>query len=256
MAGKQIQVKAIVLKEVNFKETDKILTVLTDTVGLLTLRCRGVRSLKSRRFASCQQYVYSDMLLSEKNGQYALEEAEPIESFFALRERFEAIAMANYFAEVIASVSIEGESERGILPLLLNSLYLLCEKQDVPLLKIKAVFELRLATLIGFLPLIDFCSDCGKRESLCWFNIAGGGVICEDCAKNEVPDVLERVLVPIDEATLSLVRFITSIEDKRIFSFRCEERLLDALSRFSEKYLLYHLARSFDTLNFLHSVIE
>ena len=81
-------------------------------------------------------------------------------------------------------------------------------------------------------------------------------MICEDCAKNEVPDVLERVLVPIDEATLSLVRFITSIEDKRIFSFRCEERLLDALSRFSEKYLLYHLARSFDTLNFLHSVIE
>ncbi len=256
MAASAISVKAIVLKETNYKETDKLLTVLSDRLGLVTLRCRGVRSLKSRRFASCQQFVYSDMMLSEKKGQYSLEEAEPIESFFALRERFEAIAMANYFADVISSVTVEGEDEGAILSLLLNSLYLLSEKPDEPFFKIKAVFELRLAALLGFLPTASFCGECGKSEGLCWFNIAGGVTLCDDCALRETPDVLERVLVPIDEATRSLVRYVITANDRRIFAFRCDERLLSTLSAFSEKYLIYHLGRSFDTLTFLQSIIE
>ena len=256
MAASAIAVKAIVLKEVNYKETDKLLTVLTDRLGLITLRCRGVRTLKSRRFASCQTFVYSDMVLSEKKGQYSLEEAEPIESFFALRGRFEAIAIANYFADVISSVTVEGEDEGAILSLFLNSLYLLCEKPDEPFAKIKAVFELRLSVLLGFAPTVSSCGECGKTEALCWFNIAGGVTLCDACALNEVPDVLERVLIPIDAATLSLIRYVVEADGRRIFAFRCDERLLSVFGAFSEKYLIYHLGRSFDTLTFLQSVIE
>lgn len=256
MAASAISVKAIVLKEISYKDTDKLLTVLTDRLGLITLRCRGVRSLKSRRFASAQQFVYSDMVLSERRGQYALEEAEPIESFFALRGRFEAIAMANYFADVVSSVTVEGEDEGAILSLFLNSLYLLCEKPDEPFSKIKAVFELRLAVLLGFSPAVSDCGECGAPEGLCWFNIAGGAVLCDSCALSGTPDASERVLIPLDEGTLALIRYIVTAADRRIFAFRCDGALLSRLAVFSEKYLIYHLGRSFDTLTFLHSVIE
>ncbi|MBQ7365503.1 MAG: DNA repair protein RecO [Clostridia bacterium] len=256
MAKEAIQAKAIVLKEVAYKETDKLLTLLSRELGKITVRCRGVRSLKSRRFAACQQYVYSDMTLSVKNGQYALEEAEPIESFFSLRERFEAIALANYFADVLLSVTVEGENDEGVLSLFLNCLYLLSEKRDVPYSKIKAVFELRLATLLGFMPDTAVCGDCEGKDCLIWFNIAGGNLLCDKCATSEVPDVSERLLVPIDEGTLALVRYISEALDKRIFSFQCENGLLDSLSRFSEKYLLYHLGRSFDTLTFYHTISD
>ena len=248
-----LTVKAIVLKETNYKDTDKLLTVLTDTMGILTLRCRGVRALKSRRFASSQQFVYSEMLLSSKNGQYSMEEATPIESFFALRLRFEAIAMANYFADVLSSVVLEGENEGEILSLLLNSLYLLSEKPDESLLKIKAVFEVRLASLLGFAPTVSLCGECGKKDELIWFNVAGGVTLCDKCALDETPDVLERVLVPLDEGVLSLLRYITEADSRRIFAFRCDGRLLSLLSAFSEKYLIYHLGRSFETLTFLQS---
>lgn len=255
MAASSIHTKAIVLKEVAYKDTDKLLTVFSAELGKITVRCRGVRSLKSRRFASCQQYVYSDMLLSRKNGQYALEEAEPIESFFSLRERFEAIALANYFAEVLLSVTVEGEGDESLLSLFLNSLYLLSEKPDVPYEKIKAVFEIRLATLVGFMPQTDACGDCGKNDALIWFNIAGGSAVCESCATSATDDA-ERVLVPVDPGILSLLDYVISAEDKRIFSFRCEGALLSSLAHFSERYLIYHLGRSFDTLTFYHSVYE
>ncbi|MBR2987563.1 MAG: DNA repair protein RecO [Clostridia bacterium] len=254
MAQTTLRTKAIVLQEVVYKDSDKILTLLSDTLGKISVRCRGVRALKSRRFASSQQYVYSDMLLSVKNGQYALEEAEPIESFFSLRERFEAIALANYFAEILLSVTVEGEHDESLLSLFLNSLYLLAEKPDVPYEKIKAVFEVRLSTLLGFMPNLDACEDCGRRDSLCWFDIAGGSVICERCAGAGGEIMGERILVPLDEGVLPLLRYLTLAEDKRIFSFRCDGRLLSELVRFSEKYLLYHLGRGFDTLTFYHSV--
>ncbi len=251
-----LQVKGVVLTSINYKENDKILTVLTDTLGKITVRARGVRSLKSRRFPACQDYVYSELFLSEKNHQYTLEEAEPIEAFFELRERFEAIALAGYFADLLLSVSTEGESDDGVLPLFLNALWLLSRRPEEPLLKIKAVFEWRLASYLGYLPNLDTCGDCGQAEGLLWFDIAGGTVLCERCVEEAKGVVGERILLPIDPVTLAVMTFILKEDPKKIFAFRCQNSLLDALSRIFEKYLLYHVDKNFATLKFFHEITD
>lgn len=94
-----------------------------------------------------------------------------------------------------------------------------------------------------------------------------GSVICADCqtglnsqrsfgdtvAVNELGE--RRIICPMTDATLAAVRYAVTAPDKKIFSFALsdpEEELY--FSRVAETYLLHHLERGFDTLDFYHSV--
>ena len=58
MAKKEITTKGIVIREVMMGESDKLLTVLTPELGRITVRCRGVPTVKSHRFAAAQLDIY------------------------------------------------------------------------------------------------------------------------------------------------------------------------------------------------------
>ena len=58
-----IATQGLVLREVNYKESDKILTVLTAEGGKRTVKARGCRRKNSPLAASAQLLVYSNMTL-------------------------------------------------------------------------------------------------------------------------------------------------------------------------------------------------
>ena len=255
MAKTLINTKAVVIREVTVGEADKLLTLLTPELGRITARCRGVRTLKSRRFAAAQQFIYSDMVLSEKDGLYALEEADAIESFFGIRTRLEAIACAEYFAELVNTVTVEGEGDADIMSLFLNGLYMLT-REDAEVLRTKAVFEARLVMLMGIMPDLSACSECGKPSPKAWLDAAGGVILCDECALNQNSlGEGEKTLLPLDKGVAELFSYVAFCEGKRIFAFAAEKALLEEFSRVTERYLHYQLGKKFETLSFLHSVL-
>ena len=58
-----IKTRGLVLRETNYKEADKILTVLTQDEGKRTVKARGCRRRGSRLAAAAQLLVYSEMTL-------------------------------------------------------------------------------------------------------------------------------------------------------------------------------------------------
>ena len=49
-----LKTDGLVVRQVNYKDNDQILTVLTKEHGLMTLKARGVRSRSSRLKGACQ----------------------------------------------------------------------------------------------------------------------------------------------------------------------------------------------------------
>ena len=68
--------RGLVLREVRYKESDKILTVLTQHEGKVTVRARGALRKGSRITAATQLLTYSDMTIFENRGRRTLNEAE------------------------------------------------------------------------------------------------------------------------------------------------------------------------------------
>ena len=65
-----LQTKALVLRETAYKESDKILTLLTQEAGRLTASARGCRRKGSPIAAGSQLLVWSDVVLHEYRGRW------------------------------------------------------------------------------------------------------------------------------------------------------------------------------------------
>lgn len=239
--------KGLILREVNYKESDKILTVLAEGQGKRTVKAQGCRRKNSPLAASAQLLVYSDMTLYDYQERWALKEAATLEEFRGLREDLEKLALGTYFAEVAEAVSEEGVETPGLLSLLLNSLYAL-DKLQKPLAVVKAAFEVKLCCLTGYEPLIDGCAVCGsenpERPRL---NLSEGVLHCEKC-RGELEDT--GISMPLDEGSLAAMRYIAYGDPRRLFSFRIPEKSLELLSGAAESFLLTQLERGFRTLDF------
>ena len=55
--------RGLILREVRYKEADRILTALTDTDGIRTLKARGALRKGSKTAAATQQLTFSELTL-------------------------------------------------------------------------------------------------------------------------------------------------------------------------------------------------
>lgn len=243
-------VSGLTIRSVDYKEADKILTVLTDQRGCLTVKAGGVRRKGSRLKAAAQLFTFSRMTLYENKGRCSLQEAEILEQFSGLQNDLGALALASYFAEVLSTEAEDAPANGETLRLALNCLYALsrdlCSKAAV-----KAAFELRYMALAGYAPDLGRCAVCGKEHPLRPVaQLEAGAVHCSECA---FPGTAGHT-VRLTPASLDAARYLLSCDLKKLFSFQLPQDDLRKLGSFAEGYLLAQMERSFRTLDFYKSV--
>lgn len=241
-----IVTQGIVLREVNYKEADKILTVLTAEGGKRTVKARACRRKGSQLAASAQLLAYSDMTLFEYKDYWSLNEAVSIEQFWGVKADVEKLALGSYFAEVMEAVAEEGRADGTLLSLLLNSLYAL-DKLKKPQPLVKAAFELKLMGLAGYEPTLGACSVCdAENPAQPRFHLSEGVLHCADCRGG----VGDGVSMPITPPALEAMRHVVYGDPKRLFSFPIDNQGMVRMADLTEAYLLTQLERGFRTLDF------
>ena len=110
--------RGLVLRTTEYKETDRILTVLSADHGLLTMKARGVRSNRSKLKGACQLLTYAEFTVGEAHGFSSITEATAIEMFPELRMDIELLALASYFAQLAEVLSQEDAASPALLPLI------------------------------------------------------------------------------------------------------------------------------------------
>lgn len=242
-----LKTDGLVVRQVNYKDNDQILTVLTKEHGLMTLKARGVRSRSSRLKGACQLLAYSEFTVFENRGFHTIDEANAIQMFPELRTDIELLSLASYFAQVAEVLSQEDMPNPELLSLTLNALYALCRWLCTPEL-VKAAFELRAACLGGYTPELSGCAVCGDPEPD-RFDVRGGILCCASCSAGE------GLRLPVSPGSLAAMRYLVSCDAKRLFAFRLEGRAVKELCDLAETYLQTQLERGFYTLDFYKSLL-
>lgn len=248
MERERTVVKGIVLRSVDTKESDKILTVLTAEMGKIPVVAKGARSRRSRVTAAAQLLAYAEFTLSESHGWQYLTEASTLELFDGVRQDIELLSLASYFAELTEAVAYE-EAEAGeILSLLLNALYALGTLGRPPEL-VRAAFELKLMSLIGFEPLLESCAVCGAQApAQPVLDLQGGVLRCRTCG------VGGGAYAPLTAGALAAMRHVLYGDPRRLYSFKLEPEDQRRFSQASERYVSAMLEREFKTLGFYKSL--
>lgn len=234
-------VNALILREVRFKESDRILTALTADSGKLTLAAHGALSRRSLMAAATQQLTYAELTLFEKNGRLTVREGVTKEGFAGLRQEVESFALGSYFAECLEQYAGEDQPEPELMQLGLNSLYALSEGLGSRE-KTKAVFELRLMAAEGYAPAEEHCAVCGRfdiRDPV--FQPDEGQIVCRECRK------AGRAL-PLTPAALEALRYVVHAPARKMLSFQLPDEDLRMLGNAAETWLLKCSDRVFPTL--------
>ena len=262
------KIKGLVIKTKNINENDKYLTVLCEQYGKISFKAAGVRSFKNKNIVSAQPFAYSEFTLFKTPSFIRMNEASLIEGFYKIRTDLSALALAVYLSDIASVICVgESEDEGDILKLLLNCLYMLAN-QKMPQKTIKAVFELRALTKSGFMPNLEECESCFRKnfggDTTIFFDYIGGNLICGECVGNSDQDEKsgqggesgewdgqsQKKLARISGDVLDAMRFVTAARDEKLFSFALHEDIIEELSRICEKYLLEQLGMNIDSLKY------
>lgn len=246
--------QGLVLREVRYKESDRILTLLTDKRGKITLKAQGALGRKSRIAAATQSLCFSEFSLEPAGytgaaGQWRIASASTVEQFLGLREDIAALALGVYFAELLETVCAEELADGAALSLGLNALYALSRKLYEPT-HIKAVFELRLMAIEGFEPDLNGCAVCGRQDvQEPMFSPDSGLLHCRDCG-----GAVYGGAMPLDEGALAAMRHIVTAEPKKIYNFALPAESEQRLARVCESFVSRQLDRQFASLEYWKSV--
>lgn len=239
----------LVLREIRYKESDRILTLLTPGLGVISASAKGSLRLKSKLFSACGLFCYSEFTLTPGKNMYTVQEASIRNVFHGLSGSIEGMSLAMYLSEMALALSPVGAEAEKELRLLLNCLYMISEgKADLRV--IKAVFEMRTFSECGFLPQLLCCRNCNAYEDASFYlDVQEGYLLCPDCAAKA------QKTCNLDAGALFALRHICLVEDKRIFAFKISRSSLKKLAAAAESYALIHLDKPLKSYDFLKSVL-
>lgn len=245
----ELVLRGLVLRTADYKESSRMLTVLTDRLGKLSVSARGAVRGKSRYAAACQPFAFSELTLSESKDRYYLKEAATLELFSGLADRLEDYALGSYFLELLDAACPETAEEPEALSLGLNALWLLAEgKKDRAL--VKSAFELRLMSILGYRPETARCAVCGAEVPVSpLLDLRGGALYCRNCGQS----LVQRPFA-LDAGSLAALRHITSAESSRVFSFTVAKEAGKRLGQAAERYVREQMERDFRTLEYYKSL--
>ena len=216
---KLIKVKGIVIRESTYKDNDKIITILTDSIGKVSVIAKGAKKTNSPYLASSQYLVYSEFVLYQNTGYFYLNSASVINTFYNLRVDLDKLQTVFELTKLINSVTDENQDCERILKLFLNTIYAL-DKLDKDKKLIVNAFKIKLFTLLGFAPRQDKCANCSKsllesEDEFVYYNYVDNVFLCENC--KGIGD--SRSVIRLTKATFNAIFFVIRSDLKKMFSF-------------------------------------
>lgn len=178
----QTENTAIVLRHADYRDNDRMVTLLSPTRGRIDALIRNCRKPKSHNLNSGELFALGDFMLTEVSGKMLVTSVNLIETFYPLRSDYDKLTYGIYLLNLVEAVAEPDQEQKELFMLLLHTLSRLTfyDQEPKPLL---AGFLLHFAACQGFRPRLEHCVICGKKmeEGPFFFDREEGGLCCENC---------------------------------------------------------------------------
>lgn len=231
--------RGIVIKQINFGDYDRILSIITRNHGKISVVAKGVRKTTSKKASSCDLFVNSRFSFAEGRNLDILTEAEPLDSYEFSKRSLTSSMTLFYISELIDHLVEESDSTL-IIPayeLLTEFLDALEETGDESFIpSLVRGFEMKLIEHMGLSPNMNSCIKCAKplnSEMNLFFSIDEGGILCPVCGE----DMPTSNLISID--TIKVLKFLRRSRFYLIKNLQLTERVKAETKYFTQGILEY-----------------
>ncbi len=246
-----LTLKGLVIRENDFGDQDRYITVLTEAGRCIEVLCKGVRRRGGRMVHAVRLFCFSELTLyARRSGKFTLTQADLIASFWGVTTSMENYALCCYLAELAGHMTDTEVDSPAVTRLLLYALRAIADQQR-DRLTVKAAFELRLMAESGYTPDLSACSVCSiQAPEPLWFSPLDGVCRCGACTAR----LGTSGYACLSPATLAAFSHILTQEIPRVYAFSLSGAARIQLAEVCEAYALCHAERGFDSLTFYHSL--
>lgn len=180
--------QGVVLRYTNYRERDRILTLLTPQHGRVDALSRGCRRPNSPLMPCSELFVHGEFVLFRGGEHCSLTSGAVTDTFYPLRLDAYRLTCATYMLGLIQAAAQPEQPAPGLFGLLLKALYHAAYCEDEPALAVTNTFLLLFAAETGYRPRLRHCARCRKPllpDGDAFLDAEAGGLCCKACAQRD-----------------------------------------------------------------------
>lgn len=213
------KVEGIVLNVKDYKESDKLLSILTLEKGKILVVAKGVKKEKSKFKAYAQPFCFANFeLTSSKSGGYVLTGVNEIENFYSLTSNINKFEYGFCVLEIANKVCKEGVLYPALFVEILKSLQALM-KDNVNEKAVLIKFVLGILNFEGVNINLNKCTNCKSAfVGDVFLDVQTCETLCSACKNN--------FCVKLEKSTFSTLKIITTCDYCNLHSLKIKEEFL------------------------------
>lgn len=220
--------EGIVTRYVNYKESDRILSVFTIDRGRLDAKARGCRKPQSPLVNACQPFVFGQFEIFTGKERNTVNACEVKETFYPIREDYERFSIGSVMLRLCHDAAPEQEPNEALFSLLYHSLSFLAYGASAPM-DLFCCFLVRYLNATGYRPAITTCAQCGRdvrADATVRFS-SRGGAVCAACSQQGEP---------VSKTALEGMRRMLVMEDSDMDRVKLSPNIRGEIMKFLSSY--------------------
>jgi DNA repair protein RecO (recombination protein O) len=238
-----IKFSGIVLKSIDYKDNDKLLSLYTLEKGKIVASIRGVKKAGARLAYASEPFCFGQFMLSNRAERYLVTGCDMAESFFDLRCNLDKFYTGCAILEIVDNIGLPGEGNNQLFVLTLRALKNLCYG-DADSYNVLIYFIANCIKNSGYKLALSACASCnGGDGQRVFFDFSMGGVVCAACKKYQS--------VNISPAALNSLRIISACGAEALSNVKINLSILKECTGLLTDYLEFLFNKKLKSTAFL-----
>lgn len=244
------QTKAIVLRENDSLEADRLFYIYTEKKGKVQVMVKGGKKIQSKLSPHLQSFAVANLLVAKGKNYDRLASGQILQNFANVKNDFGKIAVAYSFIDLVDQLTKTYHPDQKIFNLLLEYLKLLDENNfsTLQLKNILSFFILKLLHFLGYSPELYNCLYCKKKiiPDGNFFNPKKGGLVCMDCQESK-----SITSIKITENAIKVMRMVLKESAGKLMKVKIDKRLSNEIENLVNKFLEFQIDQPLSSRNFV-----
>ena len=236
------RVNGIIISENPYKESSKLLNIITKEYGVIGVIAKGAKGIKSKLRNVSTKMTYAEFQIYYREGKLStLICADIINPLNNIRSNLLKISFASYLLDLTSQV-LKENNNKDIYNILVSALLKIEEGLDEGILT--NIAELKYLSYLGISPNFDTCAICGNSKIIT-LSTEKGGFICSEHHTNE------RI---VNSKTLKIIRMLYYVDIDKITKLDVSNEVKEEINNFINEYYDRYTGLYLKTKEFLKNV--
>ena len=237
-------IKGVVISETPYKESSKILNILTEE-GIIGVISKGCKSLKSPLRVVSNKLTYAEYIIYyHEDSLSTLKEGSIINNLTNIKTDLKLISYLIYITDLTKQVINEGDKSK-IFNDYINTVLKIEEGLNPTILT--NILEVKYLDYLGAPINFNSCVKCGNTSDIVTISSIEGGYICKNCYTNEII---------YDNKVIKMLKMYYLVDIKTIKELNISENVINSINDFLTDYYDTYTGIYIKSKDFLNKSIE